>query len=122
MEKLEVILSVVGTVAGLSATAVAFIVKFVRSAKAKRVAEQFTQICDSLIPYIEQAEKFTHYSGVEKKEYVLTKANQFAIEKGFKFNAGAVNAKIEELVLLSRQVNARDKDKLRLANTSFEQS
>jgi hypothetical protein len=111
LEELEVMLFVGGTVLGLAGTALTFIVKFVKSAKAKRRAEQLAKIGDALIPYIEQAEKFTHYSGAEKKEYVLTKANRFAMEKGFEFNAAEAEAKLEELVALSRQVNARDKDK-----------
>jgi len=111
LDKIEVILSMSGTILGLAATALTFIVKFMKSAKAKRAAEQFVKIGEAIIPYIKQAEGFTHYSGAEKKEYVLTKANRFAIEKGFGFNSAEVSAKIEELVALSKQINARDKDK-----------
>lgn len=111
MEKLEWILSMAGTILGLGITALTFIVKFIRSAKAKRTAERLIKIGNALIPYIEQAEEFTHYSGAEKKEYVLTKANQFAIEKGYEFDVVDVSDKIEELVALTKHINARDKDK-----------
>ena len=92
-------------------TALTFILKFIKSAKAKRLAEQLTAIGESVVPYIEQAESFAHYSGAEKKEFVLTKANQFAIEKGYNFSPALVGEKVEELVKLTKKVNARDKDK-----------
>lgn len=111
MEKLEWILSMAGTALGLLITAVTFLTKFLKSAKAKKAAEQVIKISGAILPYIEQAEQFTHYSGAEKKEYVITKANQFAIEKGIDFNAAEVSAKIEELVALTKHINARDKDK-----------
>ncbi len=39
----------------------------------------------------------------------MTKANQYAIENGIKFDAAAVNAKIEELVSLTKKVNTSGK-------------
>ena len=107
MERLEWILSMAGTCLGLAVTALTFIVKFLRSIKAKRAAERFIKISEALIPYIEEAEKFRHYSGAEKKEYVLTKAKQFAIEKGYEFNAAEISAEIEELVALSKHIFPR---------------
>ena len=112
MEKIEVIVSLAGTAMGLLITAITFIVKFLRSARARRLWEQLTEIGEAVIPYIEQAETFPHYSGAEKKEFVITKANQFAIEKGYAFSAKLVGEKIEELVKLTKKVNAREKDKI----------
>lgn len=111
MEKIEVILSIAGTILGLAVTALTFIVKFAKTAKAKRWAQQFVKISNAIVPYIEQAEKFSHYSGAEKKEFVITKVNRFAIENGLEFNATEISAKIEEFVTLSKQINMRDKDK-----------
>ena len=105
MKDLELILSISGTVFGLLVTTITFFVKFIKSAKAKKAAENLIKIGDAVIPYIEQAEKFTHYSGPEKKEYVVTKANQFALDNGIKFNPKSVSEKIEELVALTKQVN-----------------
>lgn len=102
---LEVILSVAGTALGLLITTITFLSKFLESAKAKKVAENIVKIGEAMIPYIEQAEAFVHYSGAEKKEYVLTKANRFAIENDIKFDAEAVSNKIEELVDLTKKVN-----------------
>jgi hypothetical protein len=110
MEQLEVILSIGGTAVGFLATAVTFCIKFIKSAKAKKIAEQTLRVTNAVLPFIEQAETFLNYSGSEKKEFVLTKANQFAIDNGIKFNAESVGAKIEELVGLTKEVNKREKD------------
>ena len=109
MEKLEWILSMAGTCLGLAVTAATFIVKFIRSAKAKLAAERMIKICNALIPYIEEAEKFTHYSGAEKKEYVMARAKRFAVEKGYEFDTAEVSVKIEELVALSKHINVCSK-------------
>ncbi|MCL2062589.1 MAG: hypothetical protein FWH03_08230 [Firmicutes bacterium] len=112
MYQLEVILSLVGTAVGFLAAAATFLAKFIKSAKAKKIAEQTVKIADAVLPYIKQAETFVHYSGAEKKEFVLTKANQYAIEQGMTFDAGLAGEKIEELVRLTKEVNKRHKDKL----------
>jgi hypothetical protein len=111
MENLQIILSVAGTALGLLITAVTFITKFIKNSKAKKAMESVVEIGNAVLPYIRQAETFLNYSGNEKKEYVLTKANQFALEHGMQFDAVAVGEKIEELVTLTKTVNARPKDK-----------
>lgn len=112
MENLQIILSLCGTALGLLVTTVTFLAKFITNAKAKKAAEQIVKIGNAIIPYIEQAEKFIGYTGAEKKEYVLTRANQFAITQGIDFNALAVSDKIEELVKLSKEVNQRSKEQV----------
>ena len=110
MKELEIILSLGGTLVGFTITAITFILKFLKSAKAKRIAEQAIEIGNAVLPYIKQAESFTNYSGAEKKEFVLTKANQFAIQHKMSFDAEVIGEKIEELVSLTKEVNRRDKD------------
>ena len=107
MENLQIILSVAGTALGLLITTVTFLMKFIANSKAKKIAENIIEIGNAMIPYIEQAEGFAHYNGSEKKEYVMTKANQFAIENRIRFDAEATSDKIEELVMLTKQVNQR---------------
>ena len=65
---------------------------------------------DFLLPasLIIDAEAFVNYSGAEKKEYVLTKANRFAIENKIPFNETELSDKIEELIILSKEVNKRE--------------
>lgn len=107
MENLQMILSLAGICIGLVAAVAALVVKYAGSEKARKLAEQTIEICDAIVPYIEQAEKYLNYSGEEKKEYVMTKANRYAIENGIAFDAGAVSQTVEELIALSKEVNAR---------------
>ena len=107
MEKLELILSLAGTAIGLLITTLTFVVKFCKSVKARKVAEQTIEIANAVLPYIEQAEKFINFSGEEKKEYVMTKANQYAIQNGIKFDSAAVSKKIEEFIAFTKQVNTK---------------
>lgn len=73
--------------------------------------KRWDKLKDFIRTCIQDAEKMTHFTGAEKKEYVITKANQFAIEKGIKFDAQKVGELIEELVKLTKKVNQREKDK-----------
>lgn len=107
MENLEILLSLAGTALSLLVACVTFIVKLIKNVK-QRIAEQgATALLDAVTPIVEIAESMTNYSGSEKKEYVLTKVNQYAIENGIEFDANAVSDKIEQLVELSKQVNKR---------------
>lgn len=112
MENLPVILSTIATAVGLLITTLTFLLKFIKSAKAKKIAENIIAIGNAIIPYVEQAETFVNYSGAEKKEFVMTKANQFAINNDIDFDAGLVSTKIEELVKLSKEVNSREKNNI----------
>lgn len=107
MENLEIILSVAGAALGLLVTTVTFLTKFITNAKAKKAAENIIAIGNAMIPYIEQAETFVNFSGEEKKEYVLTKANRYSLEHGIAFDENAVSEKIEELIDLTKRVNMR---------------
>ena len=107
MENLEIIISVAGAALGLLVTTVTFLSKFIKNAKGKKVAENIIKIGNAMIPYIQEAETFLNYSGEEKKQYVMTKANQFAIDNNIPFDAEAVSDKIEELIGLTKQVNVK---------------
>lgn len=114
MENLEIILSMAGTLLGLLITAITFLAKFLTNAKAKKVAENIIKIGNAILPFVQNAETFVNYSGAEKKEYVMTQATKFAVENGIPFDAELIAAKIEELVKLTKSVNARDKDKIKI--------
>lgn len=106
----EMLLSVLGTILSLLLTCLICFVKIARSSKQRKAIKDNIALLDAVAPLMEIAETFTHYTGAEKKEYVLTKINQFAIENGLQFNAEEVSAKIEELIKLSLEVNAKVKE------------
>ena len=107
MENIEIIVSIASAALGLLVTTVTFISKCVTNAKAKKAMENIVKIGNAVIPYIREAEAFAHYSGEEKKQFVMTKANRFAIDNDLEFDEQAVSDKIEELVALTKQVNKR---------------
>lgn len=116
MQNIQIILSLAGTSIGLLITMLTFLAKFIKNAKLKKAMEQVVTIGNAVIPYINEAEKFSSYSGAEKKAYVMTKANQFAIEKNIPFNENEVSEKIEELVTLTKQVNNKKDSKIESEN------
>jgi len=107
IEQLTIILSLAGAALGLLITVVTFVVTTIKNARAKRIAQQTIRIGNAVVPFIREAEKFTAFSGEEKKAYVMTKANQFAIGSKIPFNPQHVSEKIEELIALTKQVNVR---------------
>lgn len=108
MKEIEIIISLAGTLLGVLITLLTFIVKTVKNVKAKMAIEQSIQIGNAILPFIREAEKFTNYTGEEKKAYVMTKANRFALNNSMKFDELQVSDKIEELVTLTREVNTKD--------------
>lgn len=104
------ILTLCGTAVPLLAGLLTFLVKFVRNEKAKRSLQTVIKLTEALSPMIVKAEEFSHYTGQEKKQFVLTQANQFAIDHKLKFDQDTAERLIEDLVATTKKVNARGKD------------
>lgn len=119
MQNIQIILSLVGTMIGLLVTILTIASKFVKNAKIKKALEQTVNITNSIIPYIYEAEKFASYTGEEKKAYVMTKANQFAISNNIEFNEDDISEKIEQLVTLTKQVNIKEQKNISTSQTSW---
>lgn len=113
MENLQVILSLVATALGLLISTLTFLTKFLKNAKAKKLAENIIKIGNAVLPIIEKAETFLNYTGEEKKNYVMTEAAKYAISQGIRFDDELVSDKIEELVELTKAVNKRLKDEIK---------
>lgn len=107
---LEILKYASGIIAGII-TVISLIIPYVKNSKVKKALETAQKIGDAVLPYITEAETFLSYSGVEKKAYVMTKANQFAISKGLNFDVEKVSDVIEKLVSFTKTVNKRDVDK-----------
>jgi len=107
MNNLYIIISTSLTALGLLISTITFISKATKNAKGKKKVEQLIAIGDAVVPYIQKAEEYIHFTGAEKKEYVLTKANQFAIDNKIPFNTENVSNKVEELVALTKAVNCK---------------
>lgn len=109
---LSVWVPIISGLLGIFVTAATFLIPYIKNAKAKKILETAVKVAEAVQPYIIEAEKFANYSGEEKKAYVMTKANQYAIEHKLNFNAEEVSKQVESLVNLTKQVNQREKDKV----------
>ena len=99
MDKIKIIISLLATTLSLLFTTSLSLFKFINSKKLNK----------KIIDLIKIAKEFTNYSGIEKKEYVLTKLNQLSIDNKVNFDIEKASSKIEELISLSKNVNAKEK-------------
>lgn len=102
---LEIFLSLLGTSLGFILSLLTLIIKISKNKKVKKTAEQMVSITEQLNTFIMEAEQFKNYTGAEKKNFVLTKINQFAIDNKIKFSFETISNKIEEIISLTKNVN-----------------
>ena len=107
MENLEVILSLIGTSFSLLVACIIFLIKLIKCVRSKKGKQNLDLLLEAVAPIVEVAEGYANFSGEEKKEYVLTKVNQFAIENGITFDTNLISDKIENLITLSKKVNSK---------------
>ena len=100
MDKIKIIISLLATTLSLLFTTSLSLFKFINSKKLNK----------KIIDLIKIAKEFTNYSGIEKKEYVLTKLNQLSIDNKVNFCIEKASSKIEEFISLSKNVNAKEKE------------
>ena len=117
---LEIILKIVSFVVGAIVTGLTILAPYLKNSKAKKIAENVIEISQIAQTYIVEAEKFIHFSGAEKKEWVLTKTNQFAIENKIPFDKNLASNTIENIIKLTKQINIREKDINKSATPTIE--
>lgn len=105
MEKLEIILSLGGTLISFIITLIVVIIKLIKWKKNYKSLEEEKELYDLVDDLMSIAETYNNYLGKEKKEYVITKLNQFAIENEIDFDKEKVDERIEKLIKLSKNVN-----------------
>ena len=90
------------------------IAKLTKNTKLRILSENFIQVEKVIKKYMENAESFINYSGADKKEWVKTKVNQFCIENDMPYNESVVDSTIERFIDLTKTVNKREKDMVKL--------
>lgn len=90
------------------------IAKLTKNTKLKILSENFIQVEKEIKKCMENAESFISYSGDDKKEWVKTKVNQFCIENDIPYNETIVDSTIERFIDLTKTVNKREKDMVKL--------
>lgn len=108
MENIKEIITIASACLGLIATATGFLIPLVKNVKAKNKLTALNKLTAALQSLIVDAETFTNFTGAEKKEYVMTKANRYAIEHKIPYDEAAVSEKVEDMVALSKEVNKRN--------------
>ena len=108
MENIKQIITIASACVGLLATITGFLIPLVKNVKAKNKLTALNKLSTTLQSLIIDAEAFTNFTGAEKKEYVMTKANRYAIEHKIPYDEQAVSEKVEDMVALSKEVNKRE--------------
>lgn len=108
MENIKEIITIASACLGLIATITGFLIPLVKNVKAKNKLTALNKLTTTLQAFIVDAETFTNFTGAEKKEYVMTKVNRYAMENKIPYDEQAVSDKVEEIVSLSKEVNKRD--------------
>ena len=91
---------------------VSILIPYLKTAKAKKNAEKVVKalsglelICKNIQPLVVKAEQFRNFSGVERKEWVMTQLRIIALKNSIVFDESAVSEKVEEVVSTSNKVN-----------------
>lgn len=108
---LEIILSVLGTFLGFFISILTLIFKLSKNKRIRKSTEELLILSEQLYNFIQDAEKFKNYTGVEKKNYVLTKMNQYSLENHLQFDEEYISNKLEELIGLTKNVNQNTRKK-----------
>lgn len=111
---IQTIIGLVTLLITLAAFTLRLYAKYTTNKKAKAAAESlaakldvYKQVASKINEWVEQAELFAGYAGAEKKQYVLTKVNQYCIDNKIEYDADMVSGLIESAVALTKSVNAR---------------
>ena len=104
LDNLELGIAIIGIIILLFIVIIC-VIALARVIKSRKKFSEATEMLNVVGSVMQIAENFTNYSGSEKKEYVMTRMNQLAIENGIAFDAKAISDKIEELIQLSKEVN-----------------
>ncbi len=107
MEELKIIISLISAICGLLITLLTYLYRFSKNKKVKEKALEMILITNKLIPYIKEAELFINYTGIEKKEYVLTKIRQYAIGEKISLDEIEITKQLEEMISLTKDVNRK---------------
>lgn len=86
------------------------LLKLFKNVKLKNKAQSLIEVEKSVKDNICRIEDFTNFTGIDKKEWVKTKVNQFCINKGMEYDEKIVDELIEMFISFSKLVNKTDKE------------
>lgn len=107
MENIKELITIASACLGFIATLTGFLIPLVKNVKAKNKLKSLNKLSVALQAFVVEAEQRVNFTGEEKKQFVLTKANRYALDNKIPFNEQSVEGEIESLVALSKSVNKR---------------
>ena len=107
MENIKELITIASACFGFIATLTGFLIPLVKNVKAKNKLKSLNKLSVALQAFVVEAEQRVNFTGEEKKQFVLTKANRYALDNKIPFNEQSVDGEIESLVALSKSVNKR---------------
>ena len=117
MEEIRMYVSYITPILTIICSFLIFLKNKIKKKQVSKMVEKTEELMKRIIPYIEEAERFTNFSGEEKKEYVMTKLKGYAINFGIDFDENSISNKVEELIELSKKVNTfKDENKESIEN------
>lgn len=109
-EILKFILTTVGLGLALISSILVAVAKNSKSAKTAKNATNLLSVISAVQTFISQAESIVGFTGANKKEWVMTKVNQFCISKGITYDDEEVDKLVEKFIDFSKQVNAKGEE------------
>lgn len=105
LNNLEYILSIISVIICFILSLIINIKKIKKLKSENKEINNIEFINSVLEEYIKKAEEFKNFTGIEKKEYVLTKTNKYLFDNNIHISDDVIDKKIEELIDLTNLVN-----------------
>ena len=78
-----------------------------KNKKAKTIAESMLSVVNACSKAVEITEQYVNFTGEEKKAYAMTLVKEYCIDNGIKINVDEISNNIENIITLSKIVNAK---------------
>ena len=114
LEILKEIIDIIAVALPLLISLIIVIAKLTKNIKLKNISENLIEVEEVIKRFMESAESFINYSGADKKEWVKVKVNQYCIENSIPYSDSIVDSLIEKLIGLTKNINKREKDMVKL--------
>lgn len=97
-------LPIIGACLSLIISHICYIIGLIKTKNKTKLLELLKSTIESLMT---EAEKFTNYTGEEKRAYVFTRVKEFVSTKGLKVKDETIDTVINTLIDFSKKVNAK---------------
>lgn len=107
METLQLVLTISALAVALLTTIITAVAKNCKNTKVAKAATNLLKVMGVVQGFVVEAEKLTQFTGSFKKEWVMTKVNEFCLQNNIAFDKDKVDELIEDVIKLSKNVNAK---------------